>query len=65
LIKEVKTETREAKKATLVEVPARLHQSGRFQAALTGGGLVRIRQWRVQNETLGYTVVFVQRPGDA
>jgi hypothetical protein len=56
LIEEVEPETPEAKKATIVEIPARLHESGRFQAAGTGSGLVHIREWRVNNEMLGYTV---------
>jgi len=56
LIQEVDQGTPDAREATLVTVPARLHQSSRFRAATTGTGLVALRQWRVGDELLGYTL---------
>jgi len=57
LIKEVDAGTPEAKMASVVEIPARFDRSGRFQTTHRQDGLVRIREWRVGKETLGYTAV--------
>ncbi len=56
LIEEVAPETAGAERASRVDVPARLHQSNRFQAAKTGDGLVHVREWRVGDELIGYTL---------
>lgn len=61
LIKETDNEERGAKRADVVYTPARLHGSSRFSSMKTDQGSVLLREWRVGNEVLGFTLNMEQR----
>lgn len=56
LIEEVVPNEDGAKRTTVVHTPARLHAYERFSSANTGRGNVLLREWRVGDEILGFTL---------
>jgi CRISPR/Cas system CSM-associated protein Csm3 (group 7 of RAMP superfamily) len=60
-IEEVGADEPDARLASLVHTPARLHGSTRFAAAQTGRGSVRLKEWHVEGQFLGFTLVPVER----
>lgn len=56
-IEEVAPDEADARLASVILTPARLHDSARFAAVRTGKGEVLLRQWHVENEILGFTLV--------
>jgi hypothetical protein len=43
--------------ARIVQTPTRLHNDGtRFSGAMTGEGHVLLREWRVDDQSLGFTI---------
>jgi CRISPR/Cas system CSM-associated protein Csm3 (group 7 of RAMP superfamily) len=57
LIEEVAPGEADARLANVIYTPARLYGSSRFAAAPTGQGRVLLREWHVDNEILGFTLV--------
>lgn len=57
LVEEVASNESNAKQATVVHTPARLHGFDRFSSANTGQGDVLLREWHVGGEILGFTLV--------
>ncbi|GIW42350.1 MAG: hypothetical protein KatS3mg076_2927 [Candidatus Binatia bacterium] len=49
-----------AVKATAVHTPARLHNFRRFSSARTGPGSVLLREWRVADQPLGFTIATIE-----
>jgi CRISPR/Cas system CSM-associated protein Csm3 (group 7 of RAMP superfamily) len=56
LIEEVAAGSDGIKEARVVLTPARLHGFKRFSAAPTGQGQIRLREWHVGDEMLGFTI---------
>lgn len=57
LIEEVGPDERGALLADIVHTPARRHGSARFAAADTGKGQVDLREWHVDGQILGFTLI--------
>jgi CRISPR/Cas system CSM-associated protein Csm3 (group 7 of RAMP superfamily) len=60
LIEEVADEA-DTRAANVVLTPARRHASARFAAASTGRGEVLLREWHVEGQLLGFTLVPEER----
>jgi hypothetical protein len=59
LIAEVGPSHRDAIHANVVHTPARLHNDGtRFSGERTGEGELFLREWRVDGQRLGFTIVW-------
>jgi CRISPR/Cas system CSM-associated protein Csm3 (group 7 of RAMP superfamily) len=56
LIKECARNEAGALQTKVVHTPARLHGFSRFSAADTGRGSVLLREWRIGDEVLGFTI---------
>jgi CRISPR/Cas system CSM-associated protein Csm3 (group 7 of RAMP superfamily) len=56
-IEEVAANEPNARAATVAHVPARLHNSNRFAAAKTGQGQMLLREWHVDGQLLGFTLI--------
>ena len=56
LIEEVESHESNARRVDVIHTPARLHGFKRFAAADTGRGNLLLREWRVDQETLGFTI---------
>lgn len=54
-------QTDDARQTRVIHTPARLHGFQRFSAANTGQGNVLLREWRVGDEVLGFTLTQEQR----
>lgn len=63
-IEEVAPSTTGAVKATAVHTPARLHDFRRFSSQRTGPGRVLLREWRVADQELGFTIATVKKEED-
>jgi CRISPR/Cas system CSM-associated protein Csm3 (group 7 of RAMP superfamily) len=61
IIEELTSKADDAKPTRVVHTPARLHGFRRFSAANTGPGSVLLREWRVDDEVLGFTLTKEQR----
>lgn len=61
LIEEVASGHEGARQARVVHTPARLHGFERFSSAKTGRGYVLLREWRLGDEILGFTLTQEQR----
>ncbi len=61
LIAEVPSNEGDARRASVVCRPARLHGFHRFSSADTGQGNVLLREWHVGDEVLGFTLTKEQR----
>jgi hypothetical protein len=57
LIEEVGNDEPGSVPASIVHTPARLHGSSRFAAAKTNKGAVCLREWHVDGQILGFTIV--------
>ena len=57
IIEEVGANEPGARQASVVHRPARLHAFRRFSSADTGGGSVLLREWRLGDALLGFTVM--------
>jgi hypothetical protein len=60
-IEEVGANEPDARRASVVHMPARLHGSTRFAAAQTDRGPVRLKEWHVEGQLLGFTLVPEER----
>jgi CRISPR/Cas system CSM-associated protein Csm3 (group 7 of RAMP superfamily) len=60
-IEEVGADEPDARPASVVHTPARLHGSTRFAAAQTDRGPVRLKEWHVEGQFLGFTLVPEER----
>jgi CRISPR/Cas system CSM-associated protein Csm3 (group 7 of RAMP superfamily) len=60
-IEEVGADEPDARPASVVHTPARLHGSTRFAAAQTDRGPVRLKEWHVDGQFLGFTLVPEER----
>ncbi len=56
IIEEVGANEDSARPASVVHTPARLHGFRRFSSANTGEGAVLLREWRIGDEVLGFTI---------
>lgn len=61
LIEELTSQTDGGTPARVVHTPARLHGFQRFSSANTGQGNVLLREWRIGDEILGFTLTQEQR----
>lgn len=61
LIEEVGPDEPDARPASVVNTPARLHGFTRFAAARTDRGPVRLKEWHVDGQLLGFTLVPEER----
>ncbi|MFO0548140.1 MAG: hypothetical protein U0271_07115 [Polyangiaceae bacterium] len=61
LIEEVTPKTDGSKMTRVIHTPARLHAFQRFSAANTGQNNVLLREWRLGDEILGFTLTMEQR----
>ncbi len=60
-IKELDASTTDSIKGRATCIPARLHDYRRFSAVRTGRGQVLLREWRVDDEVLGFTIAELQK----
>jgi hypothetical protein len=60
-IEEVAEDEPGARRAHVMYTPARLHGNARFAAARTDREQVRLREWHVESQMLGFTLVKEQR----
>lgn len=61
LIKEVGPDEPDARPADVIHTPAHLHGSARFAAAQTSRDQVLLREWHVDGQILGFTLVGKER----
>lgn len=61
LVEELSSEADGARPTRVVFTPARLHDFGRFSSSRTGQGDILVREWRLGDEVLGFTLTLEPR----